>query len=253
VNDTLEHNARRIAERGREALVARLRPAFEEAAAAHADVLELEPEQLDAMVQRAADKADGLQWRRALASVATEELGIGLGEALGHPAVARAQAIVGAPTYEDSLAALSEAGQLDNLEGLQEGLELQPEEPSATEESPPDEDIETEQPDTILLAAVHLGGIANLSPGEGDVELRMSEDGLDIVRGGSEILGRLAWHEVRSLDVPPPRGRRRRRQGSSAQLVIHTVHGDASFDVQAMSSEELQGRVALVTERWRGG
>src|SRR5437763_12571878 len=58
------------------------------------------------MVQRAADHADGLQWRRALASVATQELGIGLGEALGHPAVERAQAIVGAPSYEDSLAAL---------------------------------------------------------------------------------------------------------------------------------------------------
>ena len=35
MSDTLEHTARRIAERGRPALIARLRPAFEEAAAAH--------------------------------------------------------------------------------------------------------------------------------------------------------------------------------------------------------------------------
>ena len=70
-------------------------------------------EQLEAMVQRDADRADGLQWRRALAAVAADELGIGLGEALAHPAVARAQAIVGAPSYEKSLAQLN-ADQREN-------------------------------------------------------------------------------------------------------------------------------------------
>jgi hypothetical protein len=109
VTETLEHTARRIAERGRDTLVARLRPAFEEAAASHSDVLQLDEQQLERMVQRAADRADGLQWRRALAAVATEELGITLGEALGHPAVARAQAIVGAPSYEESLARIAPA------------------------------------------------------------------------------------------------------------------------------------------------
>ncbi len=106
MSETLEHTARRIAEQGREALLARLRPAFAEAAAAHGDALALDDEQLEQMVQRAADRADGLQWRRALASVATEQLGIGLGEALSHPAVARAQTIVGAPSYEEALNAL---------------------------------------------------------------------------------------------------------------------------------------------------
>ncbi len=101
MTDSLEDTAQRIAERGRDALVERLRPAFRDAAAKHADVLELRDEQIEEMVQRAADRADGLQWRRALAGVATEELGIGLGEALSHPAVARAQAIVGAPSYEE--------------------------------------------------------------------------------------------------------------------------------------------------------
>jgi hypothetical protein len=110
MTETLEHTARRIAERGRDTLVARLRPAFAEAAAAHTDVLDLDAERIEQMVQRAADRADGLQWRRALAAVATEELGISLGEALGHPAVARAQAIVGAPSYEESLAAIAPPG-----------------------------------------------------------------------------------------------------------------------------------------------
>ncbi len=84
---TLEHSARRIAERGHHALVERLRPAFAQVAARHAEVRSLDPDQLEEMVQRAADRADGLQWRRALASVAVEELGISLSEALTHPAV----------------------------------------------------------------------------------------------------------------------------------------------------------------------
>ena len=42
-------------------------------------------------MQSAADRADGLQWRRALAEVAAEELGVTSPEALSHPAVARAQ------------------------------------------------------------------------------------------------------------------------------------------------------------------
>ena len=67
MTDTLEETAQRIAERGRDALLERLRPAFKDAAAKHADVLELSDEQLEQMVQRAADRADGLQWRRALA------------------------------------------------------------------------------------------------------------------------------------------------------------------------------------------
>ncbi len=110
MSDTLEHTARRIAEQGSDALIARLRPAFAEAAARHAEVLALDPEQLEAIVQRAADRADGLQWRRALASVAVAELGISLSEALTHPAVARAQTILGVPSYEDSIAKLALAG-----------------------------------------------------------------------------------------------------------------------------------------------
>ena len=78
MTDTLEHTAKLIADRGRDALVARLRPAFADAASARAEIIQLDDQQLEQMVQRAADRADGLQWRRALASVASEELGIGL-------------------------------------------------------------------------------------------------------------------------------------------------------------------------------
>ncbi len=37
-------------------------------------------------------------------------------------------------------------------------------------------------PGRLRLDAVHLGGIAHLKPAEGDIELRLSEEGLDIVR-----------------------------------------------------------------------
>ena len=102
-----EQVAQRLATRGRDALVERLRVAYAQAAEVHADVLSIDGDRLETIVQGAADRADGLQWRRALADVASGELGISLTDALAQPAVARAQELVGAPSYEDSLAALS--------------------------------------------------------------------------------------------------------------------------------------------------
>jgi hypothetical protein len=283
VTETLEHTARRIAEQGREALIARLRPAFAEAARARSDVLSFDEDQLEQIVQRAADVADGLQWRRALADVATKELGISLGEALSHPAVARAQSIVGAPSYEESLAALgpaagdqakpaqapaaeqeqeadagedeqhvSQAAAPDEGEDPPLQAEEEPEdaetehvrpsraaESPATAESPVVPSQAGEEVHTFRLAAVHLGGIANLEPAEQGIALLLSEDGLDIARGPDELLGRLRWSEIRSLDVSPPRGLRRRRR-AGAHLVIRTRHGDATFDIPGASSDELQ-------------
>jgi hypothetical protein len=102
----LESTAAAIAERGRDALVERLRRAYSEAAAAHADLLQLDAERIDAMVQRAVQRADGLQWRRAMASAGASQLGISVAQALTHPAVERAQALAGAPSYEQELVAL---------------------------------------------------------------------------------------------------------------------------------------------------
>ena len=72
----VETLAQRIAARGRDALVERLRTAYADAAAVHADMVSLDDERIEAMVQSAADRADGLQWRRALAGVAAEELDV---------------------------------------------------------------------------------------------------------------------------------------------------------------------------------
>jgi flagellar motor protein MotB len=286
VTETLEHTAQRIAEQGRSALLARLRPAFTEAVRAHADVLNLDEDQLEQMVQRAADRADGLQWRRALADVATEQLGITLGEALSHPAVARAQAIVGAPSYEDSLAALGPvpglearpaqpAGDDEEDDEAADETEEEPEAPDGEadgeaeaqseaeataeveEEAEPEEEeaeaqAEAEDAQPLRLVAVHLGGIANLDPAERGIALHLSDDGLDIARGSDELLGRLRWPEIRSLDVTPPRGLRRRRR-AGAHLVIRTRHGDATFEIPEISSEELSTQLKPLLQRHTSG
>jgi hypothetical protein len=306
VTDTLELSAKRIAERGRDELLSKLRPAFAEAASAHADVLKLDSEQLEQMVQRAADRADGLQWRRALASVATEELGIGLGEALGHPAVQRAQAIVGAPSYEESLAALRGGQQNGNGNGATATeappqpepraappapapaaaapTEAQPKpepavvappepepEPVASAPAPEPEPAPGPEPEraappqrkpepqparprpaaaaaprrapeqpAIRVTAIHLGGVTGLRPGEAEIELRLSDDGLDISRRPGELFGRLTWTEMHGLEVPPVRGLLRRRRDPRAHLVVRAEHGDASFEIPAVAPEELR-------------
>ncbi len=319
MTDTLEDTAQRIAGRGRDALVERLRPAFRDAAAKHADVLELSDEQIEEMVQRAADRADGLQWRRALAGVATEELGIGLGEALSHPAVVRAQEIVGAPSYEESREAVEarrpetaepetaepeaaepeaaepeaaepeaaepEAAEPEAAEPEAEPEppaaaadpepEPQPEPPEAAADPEPEPQPEPQEPgahevlptpiephevapatradddsgEALRLAVIHLGGVANLAAGERDIELRISRFGLDIVRGAHEPLGRLTWNDIRTLSVPPNKGLRRRRRDGRAHLVIHTNHGDASFEVPAVAPDELREYLAPIVER----
>jgi hypothetical protein len=455
-----EEIAQRLATRGRDALVERLRNAYAQAAEVHADVLSIDGDRLETIVQGAADRADGLQWRRALADLASGELGISLTDALAHPAVARAQELVGAPSYEDSLAALGRrpAGQVPRERslngggshgqpqdeptresGLQDdpkpapaaGLEpdvepreeeapwqsmAQPEaleadsnrdepgdsdrdpgeapqagpddtpepEPEASETrqpapqarvdgpgAPPDLEPETivqappkppddppsrpepaagqvpfddpdatrewtaheladveghggpvgspahslppqpthvvpalppetaagghvaipepephmtgqavspiwdedepgyedepgfddepyaqpgefyagqaEEQDRLRVTAVHLGGVANL-PREG-IELRLSAHGLDIMRGDDEILGRLMWSEIDSLEVPSPRVRRRRNR-DRARLVVRTTQGDATFEVPGFSGDELNERVAPLVTRF---
>lgn len=141
MSEEVEETAQRIAGQGRDALLERLRPAFRDAAAAHADVITLSDEQIEAMVQNAADRADGLQWRRALAGVAVQELGIKLSEALDHPAVVRAQELVGAPSYEEAIAELRASGTGSPAPAAPEAAaedaaEAVPEQPEAAEGEP---------------------------------------------------------------------------------------------------------------------
>lgn len=375
-----EQVAQRLAARGRDALLERLRRAYTQAAEVHADVLSIDRERLDKLVQSAADHADGLQWRRALADVASGELGISLTDALAHPAIVRAQELVGAPSYEESLEALGERqvpdrpasdssapwhsmAHPDALEP-EAGPEPEPEpkpaaaarpatppppepkaaarpapppppepkpaaagpavppeperKPPATGPAPPPEDphatrewsaheaaaaLETtrivpapetaaaghlpsdeadweseepdydpeldsdydddlddddderyrfdsrqaQDPDKLRVTAFHLGGVAGLPTGREGVDLRLSENGLDIMRGDNTILGRLGWPEIDALEVPLSRVRRRRGR---VRLIVRTGQGDASFEVPGFTGEELNDRVVPLVKRF---
>lgn len=297
MTDTLEQTAQGIANRGREALVDHLRPAFDRAAELHGGVMTLNAEQRERMLQHAAEHADGVQWRRALAEVASRELGIDLVEAMSHPAVARAQAIVGAPSYEESLAKLDvpeddekepaepalaaaraplyEDEPLDEDESLYEGEppfedEQAIEDEQATQEhpamaEPPHADAparEAPEPvsepvpprapspvDDLRIEAVHLGGVENLSAGEDDIELRLSDEGLDIIREPSEMLGRLSWPDIRELAVPAPGRLRLLRRESHAYLVVRADDGDASFEIRSQAPDELRAMLAPLAQR----
>ena len=357
----VETLAQRIAARGRDALVERLRVAYSDAAAVHADIISLDDERIETLVQSAANRADGLQWRRALAGVAAEELDVTIPEALSHPAVARAQTLVGAPSYEQSLAELiarpvppastnggeptgAPAGAPDPCHGgparwparargragaraasrrsrpsrraepcsrpaeragggTRTGArgrgagggtrtgprprgwrrsrrttrssiccpsptrssyetqlyETQPQytdqdspptlepEPFAEEtdgrmgprwrsrscggtirgRDPPRDRTRRNPPrgrhlrsmetrrgggppwESLQVTAVHLGGVANLPTKREGLGLRLSADGLDILQGEGEIIGRLIWDEIEALEVPHLRARRR--------------------------------------------
>ena len=378
IDTSVETLARRIADRGQDALLGRLRTAYADAAAAHADLISLDSEQIEAMVQSAADNADGLQWRRALADVAAEELGVTVSEALTHPAVARAQALVGAPSYEQSLAEMiarpvpppapqpiadPTAGTASNGSGsappgLEAGVSdrtrnprprsrslnqspnhrcqgrrwtrtspcrrltascLQPTSisrwrprslrrptslkrsrqttwcssyypsptrsntrrrpmtsrpPSPRRNRPSNQSrSRRRQPTTptstrrrphllrrrcrplrrwrsrarrtsqrCVFPAIHQGGVANLPTKREGLSVRLSGDGLDILQGDHEIIGRLIWDEIETLEVPHNRSRRRRHE-PHARLVVRTPHGDASFDVPGVSPDDLRDRV----------
>ena len=388
VTDT-EQIAQQIAAQGREALLARLRPAFERAAAAHADILQIPPERLEQMISDAADRADGLQWRRALAGLAVDRLGVELSEALRHPVVVRAQELLGVPAYEDAfgaeaaggspgsgfaapaaptpLAAQPEAtfrepepappvasepsylgqpaypepeaepapaaepsylgqpaypepeaetepeaapadsppsppaggrpywevedgspepslpeeppvstmppfaaeppafgsGSLESssAEAADEPLGEQDQAPSAGEahdaepvtalhDAPaPTTQFPSPDPGTVHLPAVHLGGIANLAPGETGLELRFADPGLDIAREDDAVLGRIAWDEIRSIEVAAPGRLRRRRKDPEAKLVVRTERGDASFRIPGSEEDELRMQLAPALTR----
>lgn len=257
MTDELDSTAQRLAERGRDALVARLREAYAQAARTHGDIVHIDEERLEELVQRSADRADGLQWRRALADVACDELGIGLVEALHHPAVVRAQELAGAPSYEDSLTELtgSRAAPPDPPPTTAPREPApQPAEPTKPAKQRPQKRPRSDKPvprsdSELRFAALHLGGVANLPTAEAGIDVRLSGDGLDIIRDQTEIIGRLGWSDIDALEVASPRGVRRRR-ASRARLVVRTSSGDASFEVPDFTGEELRERLNPLVDRY---
>jgi hypothetical protein len=250
VSEDQEQLAQRLLARGREQLEARLRPAFEQAAAAHGDELAIEPGTIEQMVQRAVEHADGALWRRSLAAAAREELGLELGDALIHPAVQRAHELAGAPPYHPT-ATPGDSHVATTPDEIVAALGAEAEAAAGAAASPaagPEPEL---TPQAIRLPAVHLGGIGNLSRGETSLELRLSDLGIDIVRSdSSSTLGRLEWSEIEALEIPRARGRRRRR--TRAQLLVRTSRGEAHFEVPGVSEAELRNYVEPLFAANRG-
>ena len=123
----------------------------------------------------------------------------------------------------------------------------------ALEPEPFDPGEDPEQPvlpdhDELRVTAVHLGGVANLPTRTDGLDLRLSDDGLDILQSDGEIVGRLAWEEIDALEVPH-RGPAAAPADARAAGRPHP-HGDASFEVPGIASEELRDRVEPLVGRY---
>ena len=328
--------AERIAAGGRDALTARLQAAFAEEARA-ADVTVAGP-QLEALVTAAAQRADPVLWRRALADAACAELGVSLPEAVLHPVVEHAQELVGAPPWSPPSADDDDAGDDGDNEPQRAGDapgEVAPAEdselgvpidlpepttepsgaamgagaagaapasdepeagkdpvtdagvtgptgpespraarrssrrreaPSRTSSTPaPPRRAARETPggragrtaaaaeeerQALRLAAVHLGGIETVRPGDRDIELRLSAAGLDVLRRSSgAAIGRLEWHEIQTVDLP--RARRGLRPGRRRVQELHvtTERGQASFELPGLTEEQVHEHLEPMLDR----
>lgn len=99
MNDLPGSSAERIAERGREELLARLRAAFAEQLSHGATPAALSGDEFELRIAQAGERAGGALWRRSLAQAAVTELHIDLAAAIEHPDVLRAHELLGAPAY----------------------------------------------------------------------------------------------------------------------------------------------------------
>ncbi|MBV9819798.1 MAG: hypothetical protein JOZ07_15810 [Solirubrobacterales bacterium] len=110
-----------------------------------------------------------------------------------------------------------------------------------------------EPPVGMRIGAVHLSGIETLRPGDPDIELRLSEAGLDVLKRSSQsAIGRLEWGEIERIELPAPRrGLRGRRRGR--ELRVCTARGQAQFELAGVSDEEVAHTVAPTLERLHAG
>ena len=104
----------------------------------------------------------------------------------------------------------------------------------------------------LRLSAVHLGGIETLYQGDDDLELRLSEAGLDVLkRSNGAAIGRLEWSEIETVSLPAPkRGLRNRRR--SRELHVSTGRGQAQFELPGLTDDELHEHLEPTLARLRG-
>jgi hypothetical protein len=245
----------RIAQRGREVVVERLRAAFAHQVAIHDGGVDLDPEHAERMVQEAAARAGEALRRRSLAQAAMEELGINLSEALAHPVLAgvlelddpRGDVALPAP---DALPETSDQ-EPHHLDLGSDPAHIQPR-PADPHEAHGEPVPMIADAQALRVSAVHLSGIETLFQGEDDLELRLSEAGLDVLkRSNGAAIGRLEWSEIETVELPAPkRGLRSRRR--SRELHVSTDRGQAQFELPGLTEDELHEYLEPTLARLRG-
>jgi hypothetical protein len=238
----------RITQRGREVVVERLRDAFAHQVATHDGGVDIDPERVERMVQEAAGRAGEALRRRSLAQAAMEELGIDLSAALAHPVVTDVPEPADAEAEADTDAPLS-APEPEPVPETPEGephhldLGSDPEHaqpwPAERHEHDADPVPMVADAQALRLSAVHISGIETLYQGEDDLELRLSEAGLDVLkRSNGAAIGRLEWSEIETVVLPTPkRGLRNRRR--SRELHVTTDRGQAQFELPGLTDQQL--------------
>lgn len=248
----------RVAQRGREVVVQRLRSAFAYLAAARGGGVDLDSARMERMVQEAASRAGEALWRRSLAEAAMEELGIDLPEALAHPVLADAQQLIDAqadtPLPEaDSSPETPEPTELQPH--LHPGSDAERDEPRSSQwsESYAEPVSMIADPHALRLSAVHVSGIETLYQGDDDLELRLSEAGLDVLkRSNGAAIGRLEWGEIDTVALPAPKRGGLRSRRRTRELHVSTGRGQAQFELPGLTDEELHEHLEPTLARLRG-
>jgi hypothetical protein len=96
-----------------------------------------------------------------------------------------------------------------------------------------------------------VSGIESLRNGESDLELRFSENGLDLLKASSgAAIGRLLWTDIHAVDVTS--SRRVLRPGRRVpELQVRAQSGLATFQLPGMTSEQLNEHLQPVLARLR--
>lgn len=231
--------AEQIAQRGLQELRRRLQVAIAEQAAQDRSGIALSPAEIEELVSGAAQRAGAELWRRSLAQAGSEILGLELGAAIAHPAVRAAHEIVGAPPYDDSGAAVTSGAPAPPTPAVAPPPPM-PAAPSSVSEGA----------GALRVEAVHMGGIDSLRVGERDLEIRLSADGIDVLkRSTGAAIGHLLWGEVESVQTPRTRHGLRRVQ----ELHVDTGRGRASFELPGVSEEQLADELQPLIDQLTAG
>lgn len=277
--------AEQIAQRGLQELRRRLQTAIAAQAAQDRSGVVLSSAEIQELVSGAAQRAGAELWRRSLAQAGSELLGIGLAEAIDHPAVRAAHEIVGAPPFDNHTAggptapapappvappahpSLGSAPRVPPPAATPSPLSPprhptpfsnQSAAPHAPAAPPPPSDAAPaahstsnadDGPSALRVEAVHMGGVDSLRVGERDLEVRLSPDGIDVLkRSTGAPIGHLLWDEVVGVQTPRTRHGLRRVQ----ELHIDTAHGRASFELPGVSEEQLAGELQPLIDQLTG-